>query len=57
MPTFKQVLIKICKEETVKLGSMRIYLYFCIFILNLTNMFLCLFLDKKDIMCLMIAFA
>ena len=52
MQTFKQVLIKTCQEKTVNLSFMRI----CIFLLIITNIFF-LFLDKKYITCLMIAFA
>ena len=52
MQTFKQVLIKTCQEKTVNLSFMCI----CIFLLIITNIFF-LFLDKKYITCLMIAFA
>ena len=48
------------KKEDVKKKPWTLVLsifVFCIFILNLTNRFFCLFLDKKDIICLMIAFA
>ena len=36
MQTFKQVVIKTCKEETVDLSFIRLYI-FAFFFLNLTN--------------------
>ena len=47
MQTFKQGLIKTCKEETVKLS----FVHVCIFILNFTNVFLfvCLFVSLKSV--------
>ena len=42
MQTFKQVLIRICEEETVN----RTFISVFIFILTLTNMFLCYFQIK-----------
>ena len=43
MQTFKEVLIKACKEEIVNLVFARV----CIFIYNLKNMFLFIFRQKR----------
>ena len=53
MQTFKEVVIKTCKEETVDLSFIRIYI-FAFFFLNLTNTVFIYFF-KKEIICLMIA--
>ena len=54
MQTFKKVLIKTCKEETLNLLCVFVFLYFYS---KPNNYVFCLLLDKKDIIFLMIAFA